>query len=198
MHRLRRKNEYSLGWPVAAEVFESRSLLSAGAAAVHAATQHAASLHPAQHQVTHLSSLPFQGTVVASQTHNGLTNYPPFNLSIASFSWTTGANVSVNFKHSLKFGSFVNHSITGTFKGKITAVNPLGQGVFEFDVQVTGSVTFAYDGKTFTAAPDGTPMKLYYGGGYFQELQVNVVFPPGTGDGLANAHYSYDLTQHEV
>jgi hypothetical protein len=188
MHRLRRKNDCSLGLPVAAEVLESRALLSAGAAAVHAATQHAAALHPATHHSTPTAMLSFKGTVIAGQTPAGGTpNYLGANLSVASFSPQVGAKVSAHFNHVVKFGNAAA-TITGTFKGKITAVNSLGGGKFEFDVQETGSVTISAGGEKTTAPPDGTPLKLYYNSGLFQELKVNVVFP------VSSVDVNYDLT----
>jgi hypothetical protein len=178
---------------VAAEVLESRSLLSAGAAAVHAATQHAAALHPATHLSTQTKIPSFQGTVILVQTPAGGTPIDVgANLSIASFSPQTDANVSANFKFSQKSGTFAL-SVTGTFKGKITAVNPLGGGYVEYDVQPVGSLTIFEGGQKFTASPDGV-LKLYYSSsGLFHELKVDVVFLPQTGGGLANAHFNYDL-----
>jgi len=190
MHRLRRKNECSLGLPVAAEVLESRALLSAGAAAVHAATQHAAALHPATHHVTQAKIPSFQGTVLAGETLAGGT--PLFRgatLSVTSFSPQAGATVSAHFKHFFKSGN-AQASITGTFKGKITNVIPLAGNGVEYDVQPIGSVTFLAMGQKFTATPDGTPLRLRYSAGIFVKLSVNVDIP--TPGGSVNAEF--DLT----
>lgn len=180
--------------PVAAEVLESRALLSAGAAAVHAASQHAAALHSTNHHSTQTTNPSFQATaILAENTPGGLPSYFGASLSVASFSPHASANVSANFKHSIKFGNSAD-STTGAFKGKITAVNSLGGNSFEFDVQPVGSLTLSLAGQKFTAVPDGTPLKLYYFGEFFQELKVDVVFPPGTGGGFANVHLNFDIT----
>jgi hypothetical protein len=191
MSRLRRQSHCAHSIPVAAEVLESRSLLSAGAAAVHAATQHAAALHPAQHHSNQAKIPAFKGTVVAAETITGdpLGDYRGADISVASFSPTVGANVSATFK--ILNG---NISITGTFKGQITAVNPILPAYFEYDVQDVGSLTFTDRGQKFTAAADGTPLKLYYSKGVFAELKVNVVFPATAGGGFDNLHYHYDVT----
>jgi hypothetical protein len=193
MSRLRRQSHCAHSIPVAAEVLESRALLSAGAAAVHAATQHAAALHPATHHSTQTTIPSFQGSVItAFAAAGGAPTYMGADLSVSSFSPTTGASMSAHFKHFIKSGNLAS-AITGTFKGKITAVNPLGGSNVEYDVQDVGSLTFSGMGQKFTAAPDG-PLKLYSSGGLFDELKVSVVFPASAGGGLANVHFSFDLT----
>jgi len=170
-----------------------RSLLSAGASAAHAATQHAAALHPATHHTTQSAIPSFQGSVIAAFAPAGGTpTYLGPDLSVASFNPTTGASVSAHFKHFIKSGNLAS-AFTGAFKGKITAVNPLGGSNVEYDVQDVGSLTFSGMGQKFTAAPDG-PLKLYSSGGLFDELKVSVVFPASAGGGLANVHFSFDFT----
>jgi hypothetical protein len=141
MHRLRRFHDVSVCSPVAAEVLESRSLLSAGAAAARAATQHAAALHDAA-PIQPDTSLP--GLALADR-NGGIATAFAGHFTSAQVHTTIGGKVNVKFT-----GTFLKGNTTETlkvsFSGKVSAEHP-GIGTADFTLEPTGGA-FTATAKT--------------------------------------------------
>jgi len=133
MHRLRRRHESSWGAPVAAQVLESRALLSGAAAAVHQAQAHqAAALHDAAITPQTLK-LPAQGS---ASVNGGLPIPFSGQFTFVKFSETVGTKVTVKFQRVTRTpvaSDFLKMSMNGVVSKVVSAagqttvtVNPTG------------------------------------------------------------------------
>jgi hypothetical protein len=198
MPRLRLKNACSLATPVAAEVLESRALLSGSAAAVHAAMQHATALHSARQHAAPSPNLSFQGT--ASLGELIVANTPIYfgaKVSIPSFAPTAGSPFSAKFQVGFK-NSSETLSIKGTFKGTISQVLPPVGGITEIHVVPTvGTVTFSEvipgHQYKYTATTDGSFFIVHCHDTYFTELAAVNDFSASAPFGLANKGVTFDV-----
>lgn len=107
MSRLRRTRCNSITLPVAAEVLETRALLSAGAAAAHAAVQHAQAqaLAPAAKTVFDIDVT----TSVSPSTHYSGT------MTVSKVSVTPGAHITAHITVDLG----PHHTLKGTISGQV-------------------------------------------------------------------------------
>jgi hypothetical protein len=124
MAKLRRTDRNSYQFPVAADVLEARSMLSAG---VHAALAHAHhDLHAlaAPKPVTVNFAGPFVATVNIAEL--GVSNLQfSGNFSKASVTLAVGKSYSVNFNQTVSFeqGGLTINSISGKLTGKVSSIN---------------------------------------------------------------------------
>jgi hypothetical protein len=177
MSRLRRFPDVSVYSPIAAEVLEYRALLSAGAAAAHAATQHAAGHDAAQiHPDT---SLP--GLAQAEKT-GGLPSSFPGHFTSAQVHTTIGGKVNVKFIGSFQKGTSTE-TLKVSFSGKVSAVHN-GIGTADFTVEPTGGA-FTITIKTPGAATkkgvgkiDPAEFHVFTTGGSFSEIKGSFDFSP--------------------
>ena len=189
MSRRRRLYGCSSISPAAAEVLEARALLSAGAAAVHAATHHAAI------QTQAVESLaPFHKTLTTLVT---ITDSPASsvagNFSLSNVNAAVGSKVKASFSFPVSSGG-TTFSIKGTFEGTVDSVQAAG-GLTTLTLDPTGgsiAVTEKAGGQTFkaTAFPDGTQVSLVFYNGSFVRLGVSDRFPPSPTGPLAGKSIS--------
>jgi hypothetical protein len=167
MNRLRRQAGQSSQFPVAAEVLEHRSLLSA---TVHAAVAHAQhDIHSAAKQAAPV--VVFPQTYDASVALNGTIQGQPVALQGEHFGGTFhGASAVALAGKTLKIGinePAVNvgsggttlNSIKGTIQGKVLSFNDIGSGKHELVIATSGhlAVTLAAGGQTFKTTLSADP-----------------------------------------
>jgi hypothetical protein len=178
--------------PVAAEVLEVRSLLSAGAAAVHAAQHHAAA------HVQTIEPHGFHGNVNAAiSIAGGLPSDFPGNFSLSNVKDVVGAKVTASFSFSISQGG-ATLAAKGKFAGTIQKIVGVGNDQFITLTPTGGSITFSSkDGKDHskaTAFSDGSLLHLTLENGIFKELTATNLFPPNATPPLNNKTVSIDIT----
>jgi len=116
MHRLRRQHEWSWGAPVAAEILESRALLSSATAAVHQAQAHqVAALHDTVAS-PHTVRLPTLAKVTVNANPER-----DFTGQFTSVKATTTPGGKVTFKFQAKFNDpHVSQLVKASFTGIVT------------------------------------------------------------------------------
>lgn len=167
MNRLRRKNHDSRFQPVAAEVLEVRSLLSAS---VHAAVAHA------QHEV-HGAAKPAAPVVVFPGTYNAVFHMQAtiqgqqFSNDELFFDGTfhgasagalAGKKVKIGINEpaiNLGPGNLTLNSVIGTIQGKVLSFIDIGSGKHELVIAPSGhlAVTVASGGHTAKATVSANP-----------------------------------------
>lgn len=193
MHRLRRFTDFPGSSPVAAEVLETRALLSAGAAAAHAATQHAAALHYAA-PIHPDTSLPGLATV---DRNGGIATAFAGHFTSAQVHTTIGGKVIVKFTGTFQKGA-TTETLKVSFSGKVSAVHP-GIGTADFTVEPTGG------GFTGTARTPGEATKKAVGkidpaefhvfttGGSFSEISGTFDYSPSNPPPLDTGVLDVDI-----
>lgn len=159
---LRRTRTESFAFPIAAEVLEVRSLLSAASAVGHAvhAADHAA-LHPAK---TPVPTFSFKGAI------GGTLNVPAFSfthdflgtLTISKTTLQPGAKFKAKLSVPFVEGLTVS-GITGTLSATITSNTPGGDTVIQMTPtggSLKGSVTFGGTTIKTTLLPKNVPFTL--------------------------------------
>jgi len=196
MSRLRRQSHCAPSYRVAAEVLEARSLLSAGAAAAHAAL-HAAGTHQAPHPAAQIPVQAFHGSVIGQVSPGADTpTLYPFKLSVSTINVAVNAKVTVQASYSLKI---LGTSVTfkATYTGVIQSFATVGE-VTKIQLSPTGgsfTETVKTPGKpieTASAFSNGSPMQINVAGAQFFEFQATDVFPPSAPGGLANEPLAFD------
>jgi hypothetical protein len=182
-HRTRLRKRGSGFWYESAEVLEVRSLLSAGATAVHAAMHHAAIESPAAKQPPI-----FQGAVDASikisghadANGTGTVLVPHFQLSV-------GSKVTASFTFSFSDGGNPA-TIKGTFTGTVRQIDlKLPLTIYRLDA--TGgkmTLTEKVAGKTVkaTATPTRSGTALVLSDTGFREMATTGTFSLTAKGGL--------------
>jgi hypothetical protein len=184
MTKLRRTRSESFSVPCAAELLESRALLSAGATAVHVAT-HGAAI-PTQAIEPHT----FHATVIAAVNINnsGGTMFPGFGkLTLSKITPTDGSKVTA--KVSFPAGGPSHESLTATFTGTISTISVVGPDTFIALDPTGGSLTLkAKSGGhsiTAKALPDASEWHLVLQNGEFHLVSEDYAFIPTAPGGLA-------------
>lgn len=122
MKRLRRTNRSAIQLPVAAEVLEARSLLSAGLAAVQGAEHHARDAVQQALIVAHAKqTLPVTAEITTVTPTPGLTKAFPAQLSISALKPTVGGPFSAQLKIIQNIPGAVV-TITATISGKVQSI----------------------------------------------------------------------------
>jgi len=177
--------------PVAAEVLEVRALLSAGAAAAHAAL-HQAALHGQTIQPDG-----FHGHVGGLvSVANGIPGNIPGRVSLSKLTIDVGATVTAHVHLSQRTGgNFI--SVKGTFVGTIDSFGPQG-GLTKIIISPTGG-SIVFSGKeanqhiSATAVPGATKIQLFLNQGNFVVLTGTDVFTASAPVNLANKPISLEL-----
>jgi hypothetical protein len=157
---------------VAAEVLEVRSLLSAGASAVHAAIQHAAIQSPAvKPPPTYKGAV--SGAIAIGPPPDFATNGTAL---VSHFTQTNGSKVKVSFTLSFSDGG-TPATIKGNFSGTIQGIQAVATLTI-FTLQPTGgklTLTEKVGGKTIkaTATPAGNTTLLELNNGVFDSMGIN-------------------------
>lgn len=150
MNRLRRLNDHSLSIPVAAEVLEVRSLLSAG---VHAAVAHAQHVLPAGSKPA-VPTILFPASTDSTFDIHGTVLGAPFVIKSLHFTTTSQHPTGIaEVGKSVKFtvneligqtqGDVTINSIKGTIGGKIAFINSPGGGANELEIVPSGHFTIS-------------------------------------------------------
>jgi hypothetical protein len=172
MSRIRRLNGHSQPIPVAAEVLEVRSLLSAGASAVHAAMHHAAIQSPAVKQPPI-----FQGAAIAViQITGGSSHNATGTALVPHFTKAVGSKVTASFTFSFSDGGNPA-TIKGTYSGTVRQIEQQFPLTI-YGLDVTGgklTLTEKVGGKTIkaTATPAGNTTLLELNNGVFDSMGIN-------------------------
>lgn len=193
MNRLRRRNAWHLETPIAAEVLETRSLLS-GAAAVHAAVHHA--LTP--QVIPPGPTAAVKGTFLATLKVNGSGPAPEAGVvSLQSINPVDGATVKGSFTTSVKTGAASLVEKT-TFSGKVVnavtvaglttlTIQPSG-GAYAVTVKAPGHATIS------ASAPPTTSYTITIFNGDVTDVTAHYKFSASAGGGLANHTVDFDLS----
>jgi len=191
MPRLRRRSGEFHFSAIAAEVLETRSLLS-GAAAVHAAVHHALTPHPAAPSPTPA----VKGTFIAELKINGNLAPEPGVVSLAPLNPVVGGRLKGSFTTSAKIGanSIVEKT---TLSGKIVNSASVPGGT-SFTIQPSGgsfAVTVKAPGKpsVSASAPFTTSYTVIVSGGIVADITAHYKFGASAGGGLANKTVDFDL-----
>jgi hypothetical protein len=204
MNRLRRKPVESSPIPVAAEVLEARSLLSAGAAAAHAAQRHhqaavpEPALEPFSAKVKGFGEVLIPSLKIDVSLSGSFT--PPKAALPAGSTLPVGSKVKISFSFSTDNGG-LKLSLKGTFQGTVTKSVVAGE-LIQSTVSPTGGklvYTEKQPGhKTLTAkgAPDGTTSQLFQevSDGSFENLAVIDAFIPTAPAGFVNQSVEVSIT----
>jgi hypothetical protein len=161
--------------PIAAEVLEARSLLSAGAAAVHQAALHAA------HTAELTPNLTLHPVVTPQATVSGqkFTGPPAKSFSITQVSLTPGSIVKVHAAFTI-LSQNIPVSFNGSFSGKVLSSGPF-LNLTKVDVVPTGGsiverLTLAGKKIRETFIPQGTVAAVFLTAqGEFDALAVAYV-----------------------
>jgi len=191
IHRLRNRRGSSIV-PVAAEVLETRALLSSGATAAHAAAHHAAV------QTQAIAPHAFKGLVIAKETiQGGIPENRGVSFSFPNFSQTNGTKVTAHMS-SLLSGPGFKETIKATFIGTITNVQTVATKTTITLTPTGGNLNFTVisggQHATLGAVPTATPMQLVLDGGVFRSFSVTDVFKPNAPGGAANKTITFDIT----
>ena len=176
MPGLRRRSGLSHSCPIAAEVLETRSLLSA-AGAVHAAVHHTAAVHdttitPKATQVLGSAQI-FLSPSIQGTISGHFTTVKPAQ--------STGAKVTFKFQAVATIGP-VTETFKATFAGNITGVNGVGGSEFFTVAPKGGSFLLTIKSpegpEKFAGKNDTTPLTFKMTGGTFAEVQGTFALSP--------------------
>jgi hypothetical protein len=170
--------------PVAAEVLEVRSMLSAGAAAAHAVA------HRAAEHVRTIEPHKFNGPLnVQIQVGVGTPEVFPGTFSLSNVKLAVGAKVTAHVLVT-ETSNGITSSFKGTFQGSISKITTNVGNNFITVTPTGGSIVYTQrepGTKTFIAKafPTATPMQLVLvsSTGEFATLKVTELFP-STAPGL--------------
>jgi hypothetical protein len=179
--------------PVAAEVLEGRALLSAGAAAAHAAQHHAVT------QAHAVEPHAFHGSVIAVELF-GID--PPKNVpgsfSISNVKVALGAKMTAHFNSTLNLNG-LKISLKATYIGTVNLITPQGQSTVLALTPTGGKLVLSEKGAgvphvTATAISNGSTMHLTQQQGLFEQLTATYLFGPNEPLGFANQPISFKFT----
>jgi hypothetical protein len=136
MSRLRRQSHCETLLPIAAEILEIRSLLSAG---VHAAVTHAqhelqaaikSTAPPVLFTITYVGSLNIDGTMNGSPVHLDNVNFSgAFQNPSATVKVGAPAKITINQLIDQTIGGITINSVKGTIGGRVSDIHDFGGGV---------------------------------------------------------------------
>jgi len=185
--------------PIAAEVLESRALLSSAAVAVHNATHHAA-IHQATPATDLTPQAGFHGTVNALVSFVGSPpGLIPGQFSISKINVVLGAKVTAHFAFSINSGGN-KLSLKASFAGTVASFGAVPGGTLIALTPTGGSivVTSKHAGSPtvkLTAIPNGSPVFVTVNGANsFLGLGATDVFKAGTPGGLAGLPIAIVIT----
>lgn len=140
MSRLRRTRSFSFFPIVAAEVLETRALLSAGASAAHAAVQHAHA-----HAISPAAKTVFEIDVTTSVSGS---NHFPGTMTVSKVSVTPGAHITAHVTVNLG----PHHTLKGTISGQVQSSVVGAQST---------TLTLSPGGKLVERAPGIKPSHIF-------------------------------------
>jgi hypothetical protein len=182
MPRLRRRNSLSLETPIAAEVLETRSLLAAGAAAVHQAVAHAAPLHGG----TEGPHTAFKGTF--ANTFLNSNAFGKFNGPLTISLKPPQLNQPVSAKFHATLSSVTGATLKVTFAGTIANIQtnnifitPTSKSTLTLTIKQHGQPTVKA-----TAHAAGTQFELTLTQNVPSGLTAQFEFPPTAPGQFAN------------
>jgi hypothetical protein len=176
MYRMRRRNGASMLSPVAAEVLEGRALLSAGAAAAHAAVHHAQ-----VHQIVPLHDSGIDPATakpigVAEVSKNGGTAFPfPGKFTTVKLQSFIDGKVTVKFQSTIKNPGETD-VLKLSFTGTVTAIQGVGNTT-TFTVQPGGGTLLSTQKRPgehttkITGTLESPPFFFFKIGGSFSEIK---------------------------
>lgn len=197
MYRNRQRRQREGFVPVAAEVLETRNLLSNAAAAAHTVAQHAALQYSAETGAA-VAPLAVQagGTVFITVGNTGKQGLRG-NVSVSSVNPAIGSHVTIHVSFSFQKGG-VQESFKSSFTGKVQSTTP-AFGATQFTIIPTGGkmvFTRSSPGaptEKATAVPKGTPMLMVTTGTALLTFTATDVFKPGSADGLGGQPFTVEF-----
>jgi len=177
---------------IAAEVLETRALLSAGAAAVHAATHHLALHHAAGPAA---ESRPLATTHLqlgcAIFINEGGGQGVSGTVSFSKVTQALGAKFTAHFTFASKVFDGKQTLIKGTYVGTVSQIQPVGGGTVLNITPTGGSITMTVKTagsrpEKATAIPSDATIDLTLNSdNTFSTLGTTDVFKPGSPAGLS-------------